>query len=286
MAAIILLIGIAAWWAVSAAGDRKNPLNKAEAFSYREDGLLYWFEAKSRSGKVKGNLHQMKVIEEIGKPPFLEEKHYRLSGKETNMGYEFKVNEDGKTRTYTAAFTGSNLMVHKKGEEAAKAYRAVGQKEIEHEVKEIQQEYEYAVYHSEEKEKARLRKFFSDLNQTYGFLHSADNGSYWLFLKIDEALLQGELSGSLLMLADTGNPNSPYEETNYPLNGITDGQMLRLYTKIDGKQTMLEGNFKGDATTFDLSFWLAESKLPFKAVTEKEYKQAYSEFKTNAQKRQ
>ncbi|WP_316572235.1 hypothetical protein [Neobacillus sp. YIM B06451] len=264
------------------AEDRKDPLNQADAFAYRENGHLFWFAVNSRTGKVKGKQHKMRVIEEIGKPPFLEEKHYRLKGNETDKGYEFKVNHGGNTTTIAAWFSGPTLMVEEPGEKAAKEYKAVGQEEIDKYIKDIQQEYETAVYHSEEKENKRLRKFFSDLNQIYGFLYSAENGSLQLFLKIDEALLQGELSGTLLMVADTGNENNPYEETTYPLNGITDGQVLRLYTEIDGTQTMLKGNFHGDATAFDLSFWLSDSNLLFKAVTEEEYKRSYTEFKAKA----
>ncbi|RDU37329.1 hypothetical protein DRW41_05635 [Neobacillus piezotolerans] len=283
-AAIILLIGIAAWWAVSAAGDRKDPLNKADAYAYRENGILYWLNLNSRGGKVKGKQHRMNIIEKIGDPPFLEEKHYSLRGEKTGKGYELTVTGDGKKITYAAWFNGPNLMVQEQGR-AADIYKAVGQKIIDDYVKDIQQEFETAVYHSEEKENKRLRKFFSDLNHIYGFLYTSENGSYQLFLKIDEALLEGELTGSLLLMADTGTPNNSYEETNYALNGITDGQMLEFYTNVDGKQTKLKGTFHGDAAAFDLSFWLSEDRLPFKAVMEEEYKRSYAEFKAEALKR-
>ncbi|WP_059171679.1 hypothetical protein [Bacillus sp. FJAT-27445] len=286
VAGIVLLIGIVGWWAASAAGERKDPLNQADAFVYREKGILYWFDVKSQNGKVKGKRHQMRVIEEIGQPPFLEEKHYRLRGEEADKGYEFKVSGDKKTVTYAAWLTGPNLMVQEQGEATAKAYEAVGYEKIDKYVKEIQQEHETAVYHSEEKEKTRLRNFFSDLNHIYGYLYSAENGSFQLFLKIDEALLQGELAGSLLMMANTRHPDKPYEETKYALNGITDGLMLEFYTKVDGKQAKLKGNFHGDATAFDLTFWLAGSKLLFHAVTEEEYKRSYTEFKEKAQSEQ
>lgn len=281
-----MLIGMAAWLAVSSAGDRKDPLNKAEAFAYKENGMLYWFELNSRSGKVTGKQHLMKVIEEVGGPPFLEEKHFSIRGEETGKWYELKVNHDGKTRKYSAWFSGPKLLIQEQGEKAPKVYKAAEKKEIEEYVKEIQREYDKAVYHSEEKEKTRLRNFFSDLNQIYGFLYSAEDGSYQLFVKIDEALLQGEVAGSLLMMAKTGNPGNPYEETKYAFNGITDGQILELYTMVDGKQTMLKGNFHGGAFAFDSSFWMAENKLPFMAVTEAQYKQSYTEFQEKAHKPQ
>lgn len=39
-----------------------------------------------------------------------------------------------------------------------------------------------------------------------------------------------------LLMEDTRNKKNPYKETSYPLNGITDGQILNLFTKVDGKE--------------------------------------------------
>ena len=86
---------------------------------------------------------------------------------------------------------------------------------------------------SEEIEKNRLNKFFSELETIYGYFYSADDESLQLFIKIDEALLEGELTGSLFMMADTGS----YEETSYVLNGITDGLMVQFFTIVDEKDT-------------------------------------------------
>jgi hypothetical protein len=136
-----------------------------------------------------------------------------------------------------------------------------------------------ANYHSEENENNRLKKFFSDLASVYGYLYSTENGSYQLFVKIDEALLEGELTGSLLLMAYTEDTNNHYKETRYVLNGITDGHMVEFFTTVDGKKTKLKGNFYEGATGFDLSFWATEQELSFHAVTEEEFKQSYDGFK-------
>ena len=120
---------------------------------------------------------------------------------------------------------------------------------------------------SEEIEKARLNNFFTELDRIYGYLYTSEDESIQLFIKIDEALHQGELTGSLLMMVNT----DPYEETSYVLNGITDGLMVQFFTSVDGKETKLEGNFHEDALSFDLSFWTTDIKLPFNAVTEEEF---------------
>ena len=276
-AVIGLLIGVAFWWATSEVKDRKDPLNKSDAFVYSDNGILYWFELTSRKGKVEGKLHQQKFIEEIGKEPFMEEKKFPLTGETTEKGYEFKVNNGGEIMTFDAWFSGPHLLVQKQGEKDNKLYNPVDQEELDEYVKAIQ------FYHSEEKEKNRIKKFFSELDSVYGYLYSTENGSFQLFLKIDEALLQGELTGSLLMMTSTGNKNNSYEETRYVLNGITDGQMVRFFTTVDGKETRLKGNFHEAATGFDLSFWTTNQKLSFHAVTEEEFKRSYEEFKTKAQ---
>ncbi|MFJ8248064.1 hypothetical protein [Peribacillus asahii] len=278
-----LLIGVAFWWATSEGKDRKDPLNQSDAFVYSDNGILSLFELTSQKGKVEGTLHQQKIIEEAGKVPFIEEKKSPLTGEITEKGYEFKVNNGGNIMTFNAWFSKGNLVVQKQGEKDTEVYKAVDQEELDKYVKALQQDLQMAIYHSEEKEKNRLRKFFSDLDSVYGYLYSAENGSFQLFVKIDEALLQGELTGSLLMMTDTGSKTNPYEETRYVLNGITDGLIVRFFTTVDGKETKLEGNFHNGATGFNLSFWTTNQSLSFQAVTEEEFKRKYEEFKTKAQ---
>lgn len=282
--AIGLLIGITFWWGISTVEDLKDPLNQADAFVHSEKGILSWMELTSRNGKVEGNFYQQKVVEEIGKVPFLEEKKSTITGKTTEKGYEFIITNGGDILKFDAWFSGSNLFVQKHGEIDNKVYEAVDHENLNLNLKVIQEELEFAIYHSEEKEKNRLRKFFADLKGAYGYLYSSKNESYQLFIKIDEALLQGELSGNLLMMANTGDKNQPYEETKYQWNGITDGIMVELFTIVDGKETKLEGNFLGDASSFDLTFWKSNQRLPFHAVTEEEFNQSYEEFKTKAHK--
>ncbi|WP_062109862.1 hypothetical protein [Bacillus niameyensis] len=124
---------------------------------------------------------------------------------------------------------------------------------------------------TEELEKARINEFFSELDRIYGFLSTTEDGSLQLFLKIDEALREGELTGSLLVMADTGDESKPYEERTYDIVGITDGKMVEIFTNDEGKQVKMIGNFHGDATEFDVSFWQTDEKLIFRAVTEEEY---------------
>ncbi|HYK73319.1 MAG TPA: hypothetical protein VEV44_09395, partial [Pseudoneobacillus sp.] len=273
-----LLFGFAFRWGTSELKDRNDPLNKSAAFVYSDNGTLHWFELTSRKGKVEGKFHQHKITGEIRKEMLIEREEYPLTGKKTEKGYEFKVNNSGEIMAYDARFSGPFLSVQKKGEKESKLYNPVNQKELDGYIESLRS------YHAEEIEKRRLEKFFNDLHSVYGYLYSEENGSFQLFVKIDEALFGGELSGSLLMMADTGDKNIPYKETRYGLNGVTDGQMVRLYTTVDGKETKLEGDFLDGAAGFNASFWMTDQKLTFRSVTEEEYKQNYEEFKAKAQK--
>ncbi|MCH1627729.1 hypothetical protein [Fredinandcohnia quinoae] len=84
-----LLLCIAYWWATI--DDRSDPLNNPVVFIYSDNSMLSWFNLSIKNGKVKGNLYQHKVIEEIGEVPVIEKKTYPLTGKVTEKGYEFRV---------------------------------------------------------------------------------------------------------------------------------------------------------------------------------------------------
>jgi hypothetical protein len=276
-----LLIGVV-WWGLSILEDRKDPLNKADSFVYSDSGSLYWFEVSSRKGKVEGIYHQQEVIEEVGKVPYLEEKKSSITGKTTVNGYEFKIKSDGNILKYHAWFSGENLLVQKHGEINNILFEAVDEENLDENIKALQKDLETAIYHAEEKENNRLRNFFTDLKSVYGYLYSNENDTFQLFINIDEALLQGEIFGSLLLMNHNGDKKNRYQETKYHFNGITDGIMVEIFTLVDGKETSMTGNFHGDASSFDLSFWKSDQKLSFQAVTEEEFHQKYVEFKTKA----
>lgn len=72
VAAVIgVLLGIAFWWAASEMQERKNPLNKFDAFVYSDKGNLNWFELTSRNGKVEGEFYRQKIMEVRGEIPFI-----------------------------------------------------------------------------------------------------------------------------------------------------------------------------------------------------------------------
>lgn len=270
--ALALLIGVGISWTITKIKERNDPLNKSDAFVYSNNGTLYWFELASRKGKLEGYLHRQKLVNKIEEPVNIEEKKYLLDGEKTEKGYEFKVKVDGEIITYDAWVSGPHLSVQKHGEKDIRLYNPVNKEELGEYIDALKN------YHAEEKENNRLRKFFTDLRQVYGYLYTSGNSSYQLFIKIDEALQEGELRGSLLMMNDTGDKIQPYQETRYDLNGITDGLMVEFYTTVDEKKVKMTGNFHEGAVSFDLSFWKSDEKLRFKAVTEEEFKQRYEDF--------
>lgn len=267
------VIGIAFWWQTTKEND---PLNESNAFVYRDTEVLSWFEVTSRNGKVKGKLFQHLINEEIGSL-LMEEKEYVVTGHNTDKGYELKVNKDGEIITYDAWFSNVDLLVEMQGEKEAKLYKAASVNELDKYKDEIQQELLTAIDQQEEKFINRINKFFTEIEKVHGYLSTTEDGSYLLFIKIDEALREGELTGSLLMMENTENN---VVETTYDFNGITDGLMLKFYTTVDGKTTQLEGDFHDEiASGFDLSIWTSNERLPFIAITEEEFKQSYEEFK-------
>jgi len=277
----VVLIGAGFWWGTSKASDQKDPLNNSDAFLYHEEGSLYWFELSKRNEKVEGTFYQQKLIEEIGQVPLIEEKKYSVSGRTTEKGYELHINEDDQVVIYDARMDDEELILQKQGENSSQTYKAIDKSQLQQYKNELQDDLETAIYHSEKKEKDRLKKFFSEVNRVYGYLSSEENETFQVFFQVDEALLEGEVMGSLLLMEKS--EDGSYKETNYEVNGITDGLMIRLYTTVDGESTKLEGRFLESSQSFELSFWLTDKKLTFHVVTEDEYHERYRDFKENSE---
>jgi len=277
----VVLIGAGFWWGTSKASDQKDPLNNSDAFLYDEEGSLYWFELSKRNEKVEGTFYQQKLIEEIGQVPLIEEKKYSVSGRTTEKGYELHINKDDQVVIYDARMDGKELILQKQGENSSQTYKAIDKRQLQQYKNELQDDLETAIYHSENKEKERLKEFFSELNRVYGYLSSEENETFQVFFQVDEALLEGAVMGSLLLMEKS--EDGSYKETNYEVNGITDGLMIRLYTTVDGESTKLEGRFLESSQSFEISFWLTDKKLTFHVVTEDEYHERYKDFKENGE---
>ncbi|WP_010098897.1 hypothetical protein [Ornithinibacillus scapharcae] len=271
-----MLIILLLWWLLP------EKQEEEAVYLYRERGHLTWLELTSQHDKVNGKLYQKKVVEEVGQVPYMEENEFTLAGEETEAGYTFTLKQDKKTIEVKANLVDSKLSLDIPGEEGSKQLRLVTIEELTEQQEAIQADLDDALYHMEKKEKDRIAKFVSDFTSVYGYLYAEDNKPYQLFLRIDEALLQGEVTAELLLMERTEDENQPYKETRYPMNGISDGLILKLYTDVDGVSTLLEGRFHDSVESFDLSFWLTDEKLLFREVTEEEFNQKYDEFKTNA----
>ncbi|MBC5635297.1 hypothetical protein H8S33_00530 [Ornithinibacillus sp. BX22] len=140
----------------------------------------------------------------------------------------------------------------------------------------IQSPQKEAEDNSEYEEQERIRDFFTELRQHGGYLYTGEEELF--FLNFNEALLEGELTGNLLIIEHTDDKNNPYKETSYQVNGITDGHILELYTTVDGESVELAGQFHDGAERLELSFWMTEDQLMFHAVTEEEFNQFYEEY--------
>lgn len=276
----VIIIGAAVWWGISIMNDRKEPINQSDAFVYAENSVLQWFDLSIRNETIKGTFNEKKIIEEIGKVPVLAEHTYKVTGTSTTNGYELQVQKDGSLEKYDAWFANDQFHIRSHIDGEIKILKGVKENELKKYMDDLQEQLDIAVYHSEKKEKDRIQKFFNDLRSKYGFLYRSDDESFQVFIKIDEAYLEGELSGTLTLMEKIDGQENPYKETKYEINGITDGLMINLYTTVDGKTVKMEGNFPNGADSFLLTFWMTEKEIMFLSVTEEEYKQSYEEFKT------
>lgn len=258
---VLLILGITIHNLIIYVKDKKEPLNNYYAFVYPDNAKVKWFELKSRNGKIQGEYHEKSIGKDNGKKQPLKEKIYPVVGKVTRNGYEFNVKQNENYNRYSAKFVGPHLSIRKKTDKENKLYNSVNQKELNNYIEALKD------YYKEENEQKQIREFFSKLRNVYGYLHSDINDKMKLFIKIDEALLEGELTGSLTIIDKEG------KETKYNFNGITDGNKLRFYTKVNNKETKLEGKFYNGVERFDLTYWETNKKMMFRSITEKEFTQ-------------
>ncbi|MDG3044908.1 hypothetical protein OE903_17270 [Bacillus sp. B6(2022)] len=75
-----------------------------------------------------------------------------------------------------------------------------------------------------------VRNFIKKVTGAYGYLYTAEDGSYQLFLKVKRMYMQSEWAGSFLMRKVPGDGGEPYKETKHTAGGVSDGIMFDLST--------------------------------------------------------
>ncbi len=270
---LLVLFGLTAFlWASGASEKRVEPVNRWDAFVLQEDGALSWFTLKKESKKINGTYHQRFINDDTNQPAFIDEQKYKVTGKETDNGYELSL--EGKERkTLEAWISGKDLSVKRAGQPVA-LYKSASESELEKHQAVLEEELEAFLYDYEYKEQQRIKAFFDLLRSKYGYIHIEEDRSLMIFIQFHEALYEGELSGSMLVLNKSG---SALQEEEYEINGITNGKSLTLFAPVDGKSVKLEGEFSDNLKNIRLSFWLTREKLEFHEADREELKRLLEE---------
>ncbi|MGE6630612.1 hypothetical protein [Bacillus sp. NPDC077027] len=282
---VVLLVGAGGWTAYQATA-QKNSLNHSHAFAYKTKDHLSWFKVTETKGKVTGHLNE-KFVKESFLEPELFEDQYDLSGKVIESGYEFQVKQGKENVTYEVRFSGKDLSVKKQGEKKSKIYKAIDQKKLTTYQKAIQDRYDELEYTAEFRQDQYRRNFTEKFNAAYGYIYTAQDGSYQLFLTIDEALREGEWSGSLLVTTVPGVDCKPYKETTYEAFGLANGYTFHMFTDplVKDMQKSIKGTVDAEAKVIEIPFWKKGGMLKLKVVTEKQYKKQVEAFKKQAEEK-
>ncbi|WP_027725136.1 hypothetical protein [Tuberibacillus calidus] len=262
-----LIVTISVFWFIGESYFSKTAGSQAKIFIYRDDHQLWWLSLTGRSHDVSGEYYRWTIQEKAGSPPTWQKQADSVTGKVTDDGYQLLMNRNGTKETFSAKYVDGKLMV--KGFPLT----PVSQSKLKSYQQAFKEDWEQTVYVAEQKENERLDRFFSDLRKVYGYLYAPDNSQEWLFLKVEEALREGEWSCTLQVVE-----KKPHRTTTYHLNGITDGLMAKLYTTVDGKSVTLEGKFRNVAKDLELTYWKTGETVHFQAVNETEYQKRWRSF--------
>ncbi|MDM5165067.1 hypothetical protein INQ56_18765 [Bacillus altitudinis] len=279
----VLLIGGGGWIAYQAIA-KKSGLNHPYAFAYKTHDRVNWFKVTERNGKVTGHLNET-ILEENPKrhyDPNLFINKYQLTGKSIENGYEFYVKQGKETVTYEVHLAEKDLSVKKQGEKHSITYKAVDQKNLRAVQQDIHTRYEKLMDDTENRFHDYVRNFIKKVTGAYGYLYTAEDGSYQLFLKVKRMYMQSEWAGSFLMRKAPGDGGEPYKETKHTAGGVSDGMMFDLSTYPAIEKGFILGETDRDATYIKFPFKMAGGTIEFKAVTKEEYQEQTEAFKKKA----
>ncbi|MFE5470329.1 hypothetical protein [Bacillus safensis] len=284
----VLIMGAVSWIAYQA-NAKKSVLNQSYAFAYKTKNHVNWFKVTERKGKVTGHLNET-ILEENPKrhfDPNLFINKYKLTGKTIENGYEFQVKQGKETVTYKVHPAEKHLSVKKQGEKQSITYKAVDQNKLRAVQKDIHDRYDELMDDSENRFYDYVRNFIKKVTGTYGYLYTAEDGSYQLFLQVKRMHIESEWSGSFLMRTVPGDSGETYKETKYEARGISDGMMFDLvtYPGIGTENDFIVGETDRDAASIKLPFKMAGGTIEFKAVTKEEYQEQTEAFKKQAEEK-
>lgn len=287
VAILAVLVIVAVSWISYQANAKKSVLNNYYAFVYKTKDQVNWFKVTERKGKVTGYLNET-ILEENPKrhfDPNLFINKYKLTGKTVENGYEFQVKQEKETITYKVHLDEKDLSVKKQGEKQSITYKAVDQTKLRAVQKDIHDRYDELMEDSENRFHDYVRNFIKKVTGAYGYLYTAEDGSYQLFLKVKRMYMQSEWAGSFLMRTVPGDGGEPYKETKHTAGGVSDGIMFDLSTYPAIEKGFTLGETDRDATSIKFPFKMAGGTIEFKAVTKEEYQEQTEAFKKQAEEK-
>ncbi|MED4630171.1 hypothetical protein P9384_13650 [Bacillus pumilus] len=285
----VLVIGAVGWIAYQATA-KKSALNHSYAFAYKTKDRVNWFKVTERKGKVTGHLNETILEEnpEMHYDPNLFKNKYQLTGKVIENGYEFQVKQGKDTAIYEVHIAGKDLSVKKQGENKSTTYKAVDQKKLKAYQKVIQDRYDEIIDDSENRFYDYLRDYIKKVTGAYGYLYTAEDDSYQLFLQVKHMHIESEWSGSFLMRTVPGDGSEPYKETKHKAGGVSDGIMFDIstYPQIEEHKTgIIVGSTNRGAKSIKLPLKIAGGTVEFKPVTKQEYQKQSEAFKKQAEEK-
>ncbi|MEH7227105.1 hypothetical protein V7069_01430 [Bacillus safensis] len=285
----VLVIGAVSWAAYQAIG-KKSALNQSYAFAHKTKEGVNWFKVTERKGKVTGHLNETILEEspEMHYDPNLFKHKYQLIGKAVENGYEFQVKQGKDVVMYEVHFSGKDLSVIKQGENKSITYKAVDQKKLNAYQKVIQDRYDELIDDSETRFYDYLRDYIKKVTSAYGYLYTAEDGLYQLFLQVKQMHIESEWEGSLLMRTVPGDNGEPYKETKHEAGGVSDGIMFDIstYPQIEeNKKGYIVGSTNRGAKSIKLPLKMAGGTVELKPVTKQEYQKQFEAFKKQAEEK-
>lgn len=240
---LFFLIFFVIWDRTTTWNKKENVINEIPLFVNQEENLVQVIHLEVKKGKVSGIYYQYEVNrEELN----LSEHNSRVSGVVVEQGYAIDFEKNGQKRNFLVTIEDGVLLLMDKEAERLEQYEPFTEEELDHLLINLKGNIQAEIEGNEAELKKWRNNFFEQFKRIYRYYAVSKEGEELFSISIEDALNEGEWWGELEVIDQT----TMEIKTTYPLNGITDGNMIEFYLEDGNKKIAYKGNFKENIEQF------------------------------------
>lgn len=247
--------------------EKENVINEIPLFVNQTENFIHVIHLDIKKGNVSGIFYEYELIED---EPNLAEQSADITGDVIEHGYAIEFEKAGQRKKFLATIEDGVLLLMDKEAEKLEQYEPYTEEEFDNLLIDVKASHQAKIEEKETELKNWRNNFFEEFKDVYRYYTEVETEDIIYTIKIEDALKEGEWWGELQII-DQATEKVIIE---YPLNGITDGNMLTFYLEEDEETLKYEGNFTKNVEEFEVEDKDGE-KFTFKSIDKEALEQLF-----------